>query len=102
MAGDRERIATTIHYATGRVDTGDIIEVVKGNHDQPPRTFFKELNDLAIERFAQIAVQLWQQGPITGRKQDLTVGRQYFLRELTYAKKVEVARRLIEWDRAYL
>ena len=84
LADDWEHIGVTIHYADPVVDAGDIIEIVQADTEQPPRNTFADLYQRSFERYLAVATALWKDGPVAGAPQDLSLGRQFFIREWNF------------------
>ena len=98
---DFEHIGITIHYAVSKVDAGEIIKVVTGDHKMSPEKFFKTLNDTAIREYVNTVKNLFKTGKVASKPQDITVGKNYFLREWTYEKQNTLAKRIMDWSKTY-
>jgi len=93
---DLGRIGITIHYVVSKVDAGEIIKVVIGDHNQPPEKFFQTLNDTAIREYVNVVKTLFKDGSIKSKPQDITFGRNYRIREWNYKKQNVLAEKILE------
>lgn len=92
---DLEKIGATIHHISTNADAGDIIENVKVNSSLPLEEMFKELNDKAEERFLDIAVRLSKGEELTKIKQDITLGKNYFLKDWTPEIRYKLGKKIL-------
>lgn len=92
---DLEKLGATIHHINGSADAGDIIENVKANTSLPLKEMFRDLNDKAEERFLDIAVRLSKGEELTKIKQDITLGKNYFLKDWTPKIRYILGKRIL-------
>lgn len=95
---DFDHIATTIHFAVPNVDAGDIIAIIKANLSQPPKNFFRELNDKSVNKYIEIIKDILKDKKIFTESQDLKTGKTYTLKSWTYGKQNKLAKMLMRWE----
>ena len=101
LRNDFTHVGITIHYAVTEVDAGEIIRVVTTDYRKSPESFFRELNDKATREYLAIAKRIARGEEVPGKPQDLALGRNYFLKEWTYARQDALARKLLAWQKHY-
>lgn len=99
LHNDLEHIGVTIHQAMSKVDAGDIYSIVTTPTKRSPREFFKDLNDQAVREYVRIIHTLQKGEKLPTQAQDLTLGKNYRMKEWTYKKQHAVANMLLRLDR---
>ena len=99
LQNDLEHIGITIHYAVPQVDAGDVLQVVTADHRKPPEVFFKELNDTAAREYIAVVKKIMSGEHVYAKPQHAAEGKNYFLKEWTYAKQDALARKLLSWKK---
>src|SRR3989344_4248228 len=99
LQNDLEHIGITIHYAIPKVDAGDVLHVVTADHRKLPEVFFKELNDTAVREGIIVVKKSMNREHVYAKPQHVAEGRNYFLKEWTYAKQDALAQKLLSWKK---
>lgn len=97
LQNDFGHMGIAIHYAVAEVDAGEIITVVTADYKKSPEVFFRELNDKATREYIEVVKKLMRGEDVPGKPQDLSLGRNYFLKEWTYGKQDAFAQKLLLW-----
>lgn len=95
---DMEHVGITIHYAVPKVDAGEIIKVVTKDHKTSPQKFFSTLNDTALREYVDIVKKLYKYGRVGSKPQGQTLGKNYMLKDWTYAKQCILAEKMKNWE----
>jgi folate-dependent phosphoribosylglycinamide formyltransferase PurN len=98
---EHEKIGATIHYVHEKVDTGDVLDTIVIDEKLPPKELFTRLNDLAEERFLEIALLLWKNKKLDASVQNIERSRNILLREWTPSRRYAVARKLRDWEEGF-
>ncbi len=98
LQNDLEHIGVTIHQAMSKVDAGAIYAVVTVDCNRSPRAFFKDLNDQAVQKYIEIISALLEGKTLPTQTQDLSLGKNYRMKEWTYRKQHEIANALLRLD----
>ena len=95
---DLEHVGVTIHYAVSKVDAGEIIKVITADHRLPPEQFFQSLNDRAIHEYMNVIKRVLDKEQLESKPQDISLGKNYVMRDWTYKKENLVADKIIKWQ----
>ncbi len=101
LNNDLDHIGITIHEVATKVDAGAVYAVIKVNTEVSPWIFFRELNNLAVHEYMRIAIALYKGEILDSTPQDITLGRNYLLKDWTYKKQYQVATKLLALDMGY-
>lgn len=97
-----KRIGATIHFVEEKVDEGDILTTIAGDHSKPPRELFLDLNDQAERAFVEVAHQLFQGVDLPRTKQNKSRSKNLFLKDWLPSKRYELARYMKQWEEGML
>ncbi len=92
-------IGATIHYVAEKVDTGDVIEIIKPDLSLPPQALFRKLNDDAMHAFVSVTKRLFAGENIKTTQQVFGGGKNLLLRQWTPELRWKTALRLAAWER---
>lgn len=94
-----KRLGATIHYVEEGVDTGDIISTITADVSLRPLDLFRELNNKAKELYLENAVRLFRGEELPRKTQDLSVGKNYTLKDWTPSVRYKLARKILRWEK---
>lgn len=98
---DLTRLGTTLHQVVKDVDAGDIYEIITTDHDRPFVDIFRDLNDRSFEAYVKLVKDLSEGKERTKFPQDVALGHNYLLKEWTYKKRYETAKKMEVHDAKY-
>lgn len=98
---DFEHIGITIHEVVPRVDAGAIYSITKVDTNRSPRIFFKELNDYALAEYLRTITALCNGEQCSTTPQDISLGRNYLLKDWTYTKQFSVSTKILGLQAMY-
>ncbi len=101
LNNDLKHVGITIHNVVPEVDAGAIQALVTVNTNQSPRLFFTELNNLAFDTYVQIAKSFIEGSCPEGTPQDISLGKNYLLKEWTYKKRYRVSKILLDLEEKF-
>jgi methionyl-tRNA formyltransferase len=97
---DLEHIGITIHDVVAHVDAGNIRALITADTSKTPRQFFTELNDKAFQTYLDIAKKIFNDEEVPSYPQNIALGKNYMLKEWTYAKQFRVTSILLKMESA--
>ena len=95
LNNDLEHLGITVHYAVSKVDAGGILGVVSGDSKKPIPEFFRDLNDRGEAAYRSIALRLFHGEHIQSSEQDISMGKNYRLKDWTYEKRYRLGKILL-------
>jgi hypothetical protein len=102
LKNDFGHIGITIHDAVQEVDAGAVREIITTDcRNRSPSMFFTELNDRAFHAYIDIILALMRGEETSIIPQDLTLGKNYRLKEWTYEKQYRVTSLLSTLEEKY-
>ena len=99
---DFSNIGATIHYVNSAVDGGNIIEIIKGDTEKPPKKMFEELNNKSQEILLSVATDVFNGKKVYSTPQDNTVGKNFKLKHWTPSVRYKTAQQIARWERGLL
>lgn len=98
---DLVHLGTTLHKVVPDVDAGDIFEVITAKVDRSFSDLFRDLNDRSFVAYVNLVKNL-SEGKVLGTfPQDVTLGKNYMLKEWTYKKRWETAKKIEQHEARY-
>lgn len=92
-------IGATIHYVEEEVDSGDILKVITASKTGYPRELFRDLNDKAEDAYLDISYKLFLNQDLPRQKQDMSLGRNYMLKDWMPSVRYRLAGQIIRWEK---
>lgn len=98
LDGAYDRIGATIHYLNGKMDAGDILEIITADQAKPPKDLFHALTSTARERYVDIVARLHAGEELPVIKQEGAEPRIMRLKEWTPSTRYLTGKKVLAWE----
>jgi folate-dependent phosphoribosylglycinamide formyltransferase PurN len=96
---DLDHVGATIHMLEEKVDAGDILATIKADKNKKPFELFADLHDRAYALYLDTALKLYKNMPVEPKKQDISLGKNYLLKDWTHEVRYKLGKKIISWSK---
>lgn len=98
LDGELTKIGATVHFINSKADAGDILAVIPADAEKLPQEMFDDLHTEAASTYLSIASALNRGEELPSTPQDISISKNFFLRDWVPSLRYKVGKRILAWE----